>query len=39
MPGAQTGSPMTFMLDGKQYVIVAASSSISPGELIAYKLP
>jgi len=39
MPGAQTGNPMTYMLDGKQYIVVASSSSISPGELIAYRLP
>ena len=39
MPGAQTGSPMTYMLGGKQYIVVAASSSIRPGELVAYKLP
>ena len=39
MPGAQTGSPMTYMLDGKQYLVVSSSSSIRPGELIAYKLP
>jgi quinoprotein glucose dehydrogenase len=39
MPGAQTGSPMTYMLGGKQYIVVASSSSIKPGELIAYKLP
>jgi quinoprotein glucose dehydrogenase len=39
MPGAQTGSPMTYMLGGKQYVVVAVSSSTMPGELIAYRLP
>ena len=39
MPGAQTGSPMTYMLDGKQYIVVAVSSSTRPGELIAYRLP
>jgi quinoprotein glucose dehydrogenase len=39
MPGAQTGSPMTYMLDGKQYIVVASSSSIRPGELVAYRLP
>jgi quinoprotein glucose dehydrogenase len=39
MPGAQTGSPMTFMLNGRQYIIVAVSSSTMPGELIAYALP
>jgi quinoprotein glucose dehydrogenase len=39
MPGAQTGSPMTYMLDGRQYLVVAASSSVLPGELVAYRLP
>ena len=39
MPGAQTGSPMTYMLDGKQYIVVASSSSINPGQLVAYRLP
>jgi len=39
MPGAQTGSPMTYMLGGKQYIVVASSSSIRPGELVAYRLP
>ena len=39
MPGAQTGSPMTYMLNGKQYIVLAVSSSTMPGELIAYVLP
>ena len=39
MPGAQTGSPMTYMHNGVQYIVVATSSSIKPGELTAYKLP
>ena len=39
MPGAQTGSPMTYMLDGKQYIVVAVSGAVNPGELVAYKLP
>ena len=39
MPGAQTGSPMTYMLNGKQFIVVAVSSSVMPGELIAYALP
>ena len=30
---------MTYMLGGKQYIVVASSSSIKPGELIAYTLP
>ncbi len=39
MPGAQTGSPMTYMLGGKQYIVVAVSGAITPGELVAYRLP
>jgi quinoprotein glucose dehydrogenase len=39
MPGAQTGSPMTFMLNGKQYIVLGVSSATMPGELIAYTLP
>ena len=39
MPGAQTGSPMTYMLNGKQYIVVAVSSLTMAGELIAYALP
>jgi quinoprotein glucose dehydrogenase len=39
MPGAQTGSPMTYMIGGKQFIIVAVSSATMPAELIAYALP
>jgi quinoprotein glucose dehydrogenase len=39
MPGAQTGSPMTYLLNGKQYIVVSVSSSTMPGEIIAYSLP
>lgn len=39
MPGAQTGSPMTYMLNGKQYIVVSVSAQVLPGEVIAYKLP
>ena len=39
MPAPQSGSPMTYMLGGKQYIVVASSSSIRPGELVAYRLP
>jgi quinoprotein glucose dehydrogenase len=38
MPGAQTGSPMTYMLGGRQFIVVAVSSATMPGELIAYTL-
>jgi quinoprotein glucose dehydrogenase len=39
MPGAQTGGPMTYMLNGKQYLVVAVSGAVVPGQLMAFKLP
>ena len=39
MPAGQTGTPMTYMLNGKQYIVVAVAGPGFPGELIAYKLP
>jgi quinoprotein glucose dehydrogenase len=39
MPMGQTGSPMTYMLRGKQYLVVAVSGQGYPGELLAYALP
>jgi quinoprotein glucose dehydrogenase len=39
MPTFQMGSPMTYMLDGKQYVVVAVSGGAYSGEYIAFALP
>ena len=39
LPAAQTGSPMTYMLDGRQYVVVAVGGGTYHGELIAFALP
>jgi quinoprotein glucose dehydrogenase len=41
MPAKQTGSPMTYLHDGKQYLVVAVSRSGADAgaELIAYALP
>jgi quinoprotein glucose dehydrogenase len=39
MPAPQTGSPMTYMLNGRQYIVVAVSGQSFPGELIAFRLP
>jgi quinoprotein glucose dehydrogenase len=39
MPAAQSGSPMTYMLDGKQYIVVAISGGNYSGEYIAFSLP
>jgi quinoprotein glucose dehydrogenase len=41
MPGKETGSPMTYMYNGKQYIVVAVTTN-GPGgggELVAYALP
>jgi quinoprotein glucose dehydrogenase len=39
MPAPQSGSPMTYMHNGKQYIIVAISGGNYPGELLAFRLP
>ena len=39
MPAPQSGSPMTYVLDGVQYIVVATSGSGQPGRLLAYRLP
>ncbi len=39
MPAPQSGSPMTYLLDGKQYIVVAVSGGAYSGEYIAYALP
>ena len=39
MPAPQSGSPMTYSVDGKQYIVVAVSGGAYSGEYIAYSLP
>jgi quinoprotein glucose dehydrogenase len=39
MPAAQSGSPMTYLADGKQYIVVAVSGGPYSGEYLAYALP
>src|SRR5579883_1028506 len=39
MPAPQSGSPMTYMAGGKQYIVVAVSGGNYSGEYIAYALP
>ena len=39
MPAPQSGSPMTYMVHGKQYIVVAVSGGPYSGEYIAYTLP
>jgi quinoprotein glucose dehydrogenase len=38
MPAPQTGNPMTYMLNGKQYLVLAISGPEFPAELIAYTV-
>ncbi len=38
LPAGQTGTPMTYMLGGKQYIALAIAGPGFPAELIAFKL-
>ena len=38
MPNRQTGSPMSYQIDGKQYIVLAVSGN-DGAELLAYALP
>ena len=39
MPAPQSGSPMTYSYDGRQYVMVAVSGGNYSGDYLAYALP
>ena len=39
LPAPESGSPMTYMLNGKQYIVVAVSGGPYSGEYIAFTLP
>jgi len=39
MEAPQTGSPMTYMWRGKQYIVVAISGPNVPGQYVAFALP
>jgi len=38
MPAPQSGSPMTYMVDGRQYIVVAISGGAYSGEYLAFAL-
>jgi quinoprotein glucose dehydrogenase len=38
IPAPQSGSPMTYTLNGEQYIVLAVSGTGVPGELLAFKL-
>jgi quinoprotein glucose dehydrogenase len=39
LPAPQSGSPMTYLANGKQYIVVAVSGGPYSGEYIAFALP
>jgi quinoprotein glucose dehydrogenase len=39
VPAPVTGSPMTYMLNGEQYIVVAIGGGVYSAELVAFKLP
>ena len=39
MPAGATGSPMTYLHEGQQYIVLAISGGGFAGELIAFRLP
>jgi quinoprotein glucose dehydrogenase len=39
LPAPQSGSPMTYLHGGEQYIVLAVSGDDHSGELLAFKLP
>jgi quinoprotein glucose dehydrogenase len=39
LPAPQSGCPMTYMLAGRQYIVLAISGGSYSGELLAFRLP
>jgi quinoprotein glucose dehydrogenase len=39
LPGPTSGNPMTFMHEGRQYIVVAITEGGQPSELVALRLP
>jgi quinoprotein glucose dehydrogenase len=39
MPAGQTGTPMTYALNGRQYLVLSIAGQGFPAELIAFRLP
>jgi quinoprotein glucose dehydrogenase len=39
MPAPESGSPMTYMHNGRQYIVIAVSGGNYSAELIAFRLP
>ena len=39
MPAAQSGSPMTYSVDGRQFIVVRVSGGNYSGEFLSFALP
>ncbi len=39
LPGNATGSPITYLVGGKQYIVVPIGGASLPAELVALSLP
>ena len=39
MPAGQTGSPMSYMINGRQFIVVAVSGAGAQAEYLAFALP
>ena len=39
LPAGVSNSPMTYMVNGRQFIVVGASGRTFPGELVALALP
>ena len=39
LPAGTAGAPMTYMADGKQYIVVSVGETGRPAEFIALSLP
>ncbi len=39
LPRNATGAPMTYMLNGEQFIVVATGGANLPAELVALRLP
>ena len=39
LPGNQTGLPMSYAVDGRQFIVIAVGASKHPGELVALSIP
>ena len=39
MTAQQSGSPMTYRVDGRQFIVVAVSGGAYSGEYLAFSLP